>query len=75
MIKKTLDKLFGTKSQKDLKKIKPLVEQINALEPSIEKLSDDDLKAKTQHFKTLLADGKTLDNIFTRSFRCCKRSG
>ncbi|MBT3392836.1 MAG: preprotein translocase subunit SecA [Elusimicrobiaceae bacterium] len=74
-MKKTLDKLFGTKSQKDLKKIKPLVEQINALEPSIEKLSDDDLKAKTQHFKTLLADGKTLDNILPEAFAVVREAG
>lgn len=68
MIKKTLDKIFGTKSQRDLKKLQPMVNQINALESIIEKLSDTELKAKTQEFKTQLEQGKTLDDILVEAF-------
>ena len=52
---KFVKKLFGTSSNIFLKKIRPLVEEINALEPSIEKLSDDELKAQTPKFKEQIA--------------------
>ncbi len=75
MIKKTLDKLFGTKSQRDLKKLQPLVDKINALEPTIEKLSDDELKSKTQYFKQQLEKGKTLDDILPEAFAVVREAG
>ena len=46
-----LDKIFGTYSEKEVKRIKPIVEKINNLEAEIEKLSDSELKAKTEYFK------------------------
>lgn len=75
MIKKTLNKMFGTKSQRDLKKLQPLVEQINSFEPQIEKLSDDELKAKTQYFKDQLKKGKTLDDVLPEVFAVAREAG
>ncbi len=51
-----LSKVFGSKSDKDIKKIQPIVDKINALGPEMEKLSDDELKAKTQGFKQRIED-------------------
>ncbi len=53
---KVLSKIFGSKSEKDIKKIQPIVAQINALGPEIEKLSDDQLKEKTESFKQKIKD-------------------
>ena len=63
-----LDKIFGTYSEKEVKRIKPIVEKINNLEPEIEKLSDSELKAKTEFFKQELQNGKTLDDILPEAF-------
>jgi len=60
--------LFGDPHTKALKAYQPIVAKINALEPSIQALSDDDLKAKTAYFKTELASGKTLDDILPEAF-------
>ena len=59
-ISKVLTKIFGTKSSKDLKKIWPVVEEINSYEEEIKALSDDELKQKTESFKQLIKD-KTAD--------------
>jgi preprotein translocase subunit SecA len=65
---KFLEKLFGDASKKEMKKARGLVEQINGLEAEIEKLSDDELRAKTDEFKSQLADGQTLDDILVEAF-------
>ncbi len=65
---KLFKKLFGDESSKKLKDAQKVVDLINDLEPVIEKLSDDELKAKTPYFKELLADGKTLDDILPEAF-------
>ena len=62
------DKIFGTYSEKEVKRIRPIVEKINNLEPEIEKLSDSELKAKTEYFKQELQNGKTLDDILPEAF-------
>ena len=61
-------KLFKTYSEKEVKRVKPLVDKINALEPEMEKLSDHELKGKTDYFKKQLQDGKTLDDILPEAF-------
>lgn len=61
-------KLFKSYSEKEVKRIMPLVNKINALEPEIEKLSDNELKGKTTYFKKQLKDGKTLDDILPEAF-------
>jgi len=60
--------LFKSYSEKEVKRIMPIVKKINALEPEMEKLSDDELKAKTPYFKDLLKKGKTLDDILPEAF-------
>lgn len=60
--------LFKTYSQKEVKRVMPLVEKINSLEDTYSKLSDTELKGKTQELKTQLAEGKTLDDILPEAF-------
>lgn len=63
-----LEKIFGSYSEKELKRIKPIVDEIEAMEPEIKKLSDAQLKGKTQEFKNRLANGETLDDILPEAF-------
>ena len=59
---------FKTYSEKEVKRIMPIIEKINGLEPEISKLSDEELTAKTNYFKEELAKGKTLDDILPEAF-------
>lgn len=61
-------KIFGTYSEKEVKRIKPIVEKINSLEEEIQKLSDKELRAKTDEFKNRLNQGETLDDILPEAF-------
>ena len=63
-----IEKVFGTHSEKELKKIYPIVDAIEALDEDMQKLSDDELKAKTEIFKKRLADGETLDDLLVEAF-------
>ena len=58
-----LQKIFGTHSENELKRIYPIVDEIEALGPQMEQLSDEELKNKTQEFKSRLKDTETLDDI------------
>ena len=60
---KIADKLFGTHSQRELKRIKSTVDKIESMRDEMMALSDDELRAKTPYFKKRLADGETLDDI------------
>ena len=60
--------LFKTYSEKEVKRVMPIVNQINDLEEEISKLSDHELRGKTDYFKKQLADGKTLDDILPEAF-------
>ena len=68
MINALLKKIFGTKNDREIKSLTKVVEEINALEPEYEKLSDDELKDKTRVFKERLANGETLDDILVEAF-------
>src|SRR5258706_10079063 len=68
MINAILTKIFGSRNERELKKLWPKVAEINALEPSIQALSDDQLKAKTAEFKDRLAKGATLDDLLPEAF-------
>ena len=72
-------KFFGSANERQLKPFRARVQRINALEPVIEALSDEALRAKTQEFKTALANGATLDSILEEAFAVVregsKRSG
>ncbi len=62
------DKIFGNYSEKEVKRIMPIVEKINSLEEELSKLSDKELVAKTAYFKEELKNGKTLDDILPEAF-------
>ena len=61
-------KLFKSYSEKEVKRVMPLVNKINGLEPEMEKLSDEELRKKTDYFKKELKDGKTLYDILPEAF-------
>ena len=63
-----LKKIFGDENKKKLKELRREVEKVNALEPEFEKLTDQQLKAKTQEFRDRLEKGETLDQIFAEAF-------
>ncbi len=63
-----LDKIFGTHSAREVKKLQPLADKIEALEPKFRTLTDDELRAKTEQFKQRLAQGETLDDILPEAF-------
>ena len=60
--------LFKTYSEKEIKRVKPIVEKINGLEEEMSKLTDSELRAKTDYFKQQLKEGKTLDDILPETF-------
>ena len=62
------DKIFGTHSERELKRIYPIVDKVEALRDSMKALSDDELKAKTKEFKNRLANGETLDDILPEAY-------
>ncbi|MDI6703720.1 MAG: preprotein translocase subunit SecA [bacterium] len=68
MISTVLKKIFGTKQERDLKRLQPVVERINRLEHDVSKLSDSQLKDKTPEFKERLRKGETLDDILEEAF-------
>ncbi len=62
------EKVFGTHSEKEIKRITPLVDKIEALDESMQALSNDELKAKTAEFKKRLEEGETLDDLLVEAF-------
>ncbi len=65
---KITDKIFGSHSERELKRIEPIVKKIEALRPQMQALSDEELRGKTAEFKEQLAGGKTLDDILPEAF-------
>ena len=63
-----LEAVFGTYSDREVKRLQPIIKKINSLEESIKSLSDDELKAKTDEFKERLSNGETLDDILPEAF-------
>jgi preprotein translocase subunit SecA len=68
MVLNLLTKVFGSQNERQLKRLRPLVEQINSLEPSRQALSDNDLQAQTAGFKTRLERGEPLDDLLPEAF-------
>ncbi len=62
------DKIFGTYSERELKRVKPIADKVMALDEDMKKLSDSELKAKTDEFKKRLKNGETLDDILPEAF-------
>ncbi len=63
-----VEKIFGTHSEREVKRILPIADKIEALEPEYIKLSDEELKAKTTEFKNRLKNGETLDDILVEAY-------
>ncbi|MBW2238704.1 MAG: preprotein translocase subunit SecA [Deltaproteobacteria bacterium] len=74
MVSNLLTKVFGSKNERELKKIQPAVVKINALEPRIQAMSDDELKAQAQLFKDRLNNGESLDDLLPEAFATVRES-
>ena len=74
MLQWMLKKIIGTKNQRDIKRLRPVVAQINELEEKYQLLSEEELRAKTQEFKDRLAQGATLDSILCEAFAVVKNA-
>ena len=74
MIGKVLKGIFGSQNERELKKMNPLVERINSLEPDFKSLSDEQLRAKADEFKERLAGGETLDDILPEAFAAVREA-
>jgi preprotein translocase subunit SecA len=70
-----LAKIIGTQNERELKRLRPIVAQVNALEPGIKALSDEQLRAKTAEFKQRVAGGETLDELLPEAFAVVREAG
>jgi len=68
MITNLLTKIFGSKNERELKRMQPLIHQINELEPDMQSMSDEQLKAKTPVFKERIENGEPLDELLPEAF-------
>jgi preprotein translocase subunit SecA len=75
MISRLLSSIFGSRNDRLLKKYQARVEAINALEPSVQALSDTQLTEKTAEFRQQLAQGKKLDELLVPAFAVCREAG
>ncbi|MBM3758622.1 MAG: preprotein translocase subunit SecA [Acidobacteria bacterium] len=74
MVDAVLAKIFGTKHEREVKRIKPKVEAINNLEAAMRQLSDAELTAKTAEFKQRIANGSSLDELLVEAFAVCREA-
>ena len=72
---KIFDKVFGTHSERELKRIVPLVDKIESLRSAMQELSDEQLRGKTKEFKERLANGETLDDLLPEAFAAVREAG
>ncbi len=75
MLDATLAKLFGTRNEREVKRLRPIVAAINELEPALQQLSDAELAQKTVDFKQRIANGEPLDDLLIESFAVCREAG
>jgi preprotein translocase subunit SecA len=75
MIQNLLAKVVGTQNERELKRLRPLVAQVNALEPSVQTLSDDALRQKTAAFRQRLTNGESLDELMPEAFAVVREAG
>ena len=75
MFSSLIKKFIGSKNERELKKMWPIVEKINSFEPSISQLSDDQLKARTTEFKERHSKGESLDSLLPEAFAVCREAG
>lgn len=74
MMTSLFTKMFGTKHDRDMKKLQPVIAAIASFEPKLQAMSDDELKAQTPKFKERLAKGETLDDILPEAFATCREA-
>ncbi|MGP1572092.1 MAG: preprotein translocase subunit SecA [Moraxella sp.] len=74
MLTKIISSVIGTKNERELKRMRKIVEKINAYEPSISALSDEELRQKTQSFKERYQTGESLDKILPEAFAVCREA-
>ena len=72
MISKTLAKMFGTKHERDMKRLQPLIDHIGSFEEKFKAMSDDQLKAMTPAFRQRLDNGEPLDDLLPEAFAVCR---
>jgi preprotein translocase subunit SecA len=75
MLDTLLAKVVGTQNERELKRLRPFVAQINALEPTVKALSDEQLRGKTTEFKNRVANGETLDDLLVEAFAVVREAG
>jgi preprotein translocase subunit SecA len=75
MLDAVLAKIFGTKHEREIKKLRPMIAAISDLEPAMQKLSDAELAQKTIEFKQRAANGESLDDILIEAFAVCREGG
>jgi preprotein translocase subunit SecA len=75
MLGTLLAKVIGTQNDRELKRLRPIVESVNALEPSFQQLSDEQLRAKTAEFRERLAKGETLNDLMSEAFAAVREAG
>ncbi len=74
MISRVLTKVFGTKHERDMRKLQPMIDKIASFEPTLKGLSDEQLKAKTPEFRERLSRGETLDGLLPEAFAVCREA-
>src|SRR5579862_3745606 len=75
MLDPILAKIFGTRNEREVKKMRPVVAAINDREPEMQQLSDAELAAKTVDFKQRIANGESLDDLLIEAFAVCREAG
>src|SRR5438445_13411606 len=75
MLDTLLAKVVGTQNDRELKRLRPIVGQVNALEPATEALTDDQLRAKTAAFRERVAAGESLDDLLVEAFAVVREAG
>src|SRR5260221_8638882 len=75
MIQTFLAKVIGTQNERDLKRLRPLVDEVNVLEPALRRLSDEQLRAKTPELRERLVKGETFDDLLPEAFAVVREAG
>src|SRR5260370_37176586 len=75
MLDTLLAKVVGTQNERELKRLRPIVAEVNAFEPAITALSDEQLRKKTAEFRQRVANGETLDELLPEAFAVVREAG
>src|SRR4051812_21912589 len=75
MLQKTLAAIFGTENERELKRLRPVVTEINSFESAIQPLSDEQLRGKTAEFRLRLEQGAPLDDLLPEAFAVVREAG